>query len=447
MDQGPKHPKAKGVSQAVASMVPRLLVFFYFAFYMIGLEVAEIIGVTSMRVLGFFPAVLYLVYRVGKITLRSEAVFISRYVWGSKFTWVFIYVGSYCILYLLTRMAGGPLGGEPIFGFSYAGALVVHVAFWYNIPSDPTYLSNNIKLLRDLARGIVFTFVLLCFLPAIAVGKIQPGGLYGIREEVPFFMSTLDTPLIAAIAGIIGWAGVQRSWNAERQSGDQMKSSVIGILVFTMSIFALVLYSRRGPFFGFVIALLSTMGARFLSRLKIEYGIFAIIAVPFVWSYAVDVLIFTTQNELVSSFVARNTAETYKTATGRIEAWSKITDIISNVRIQHLWGYGDSTEILGHGLLSHAHNTYLQLFYETGLMGLLPLLILITSSFAKLNELVNRLKESAEILAVWGTFILLIVVSTVESLMREIFFPHLLVLQLFVVVHHLHYSYSNQNRS
>jgi len=446
MDQGPKHPKAKGVSQAVALMVPRLLVFFYFAFYMIGLEVAEIVGVTSVRVLGFFPSVLYLVYRVGKAILRPGAVFISQYVWGSKFTWVFIYVGSYCILYLLTRMAGGPLGGEPIFGYSYTGALVVHVAFWYNIPSDLTYTGNNIKLLRDLAWGVVFTFVLLCFLPAIAVGKIQPGGLYGIREEVPFFMSTLDTPLMAAIAGVIGWAGIQRSWNTERRSGGQLKSLVIGILAFAMSIFALVLYSRRGPFFGFVIALLSTMGVKFLSRLKIEYGILTIIAIPFVWSYAGDVLIFITQNEFVSSFVARNTAETYNTATGRIEAWSKITDIISNVRIQHLWGYGDSTEILGHGLLSHAHNTFLQLFYETGLMGLVPLLILITSSFAKLNELVNRLKGSAEVLALWSIFILLIVVSTVESLMREILFTHLLVLQIFVIVHHLHYSYSNQNR-
>lgn len=413
-------------------MIPRLLVLSYFAFYMIGFEVSGIVGVTSARIVGFVPAGLYLAYRTGQAILRSRPVFLSKRVWGSKNILVFFYVAAYCLLYLMTRMTGGPLSSGAVFGYAYAAVLFIHVSFWYNIFSDPVYRGDYMKLVRDILGGIVITFLVLGFLPAVSVGELQPGGLYHVRgDQVPFFITSLDTPLLAAIAGLISWAGVQRTWERRKSSGGVRIA--LGLLAFALAVYTLVLYSRRGPLFGFVIAFVAMLLVSLLSRLRLSYGVLSLGAIPFLWTYAVEILIYLTQNEVVASVLARNTAEAYRTATGRLGAWEQIIEVIANVRLQHLWGYGESALLLGYGVISHAHNTYLQLFYETGLIGLVPALFLILSTLGNFNEMVRKQERSAEILSLWAIFVLLIVVSSTESLMKEVYLGHLLLTQMFII--------------
>ena len=416
-------------------MIPRLLVFFYYAFYLIGFEGSEIIGVTSARILGFVPAGLYLAYRTGQAILRPGPVFLSRRMRRSKVFLVFLYIAAYCLLYLVTRQTGGPLSSGAVFGYAYAAVLLIHATFWYNIFFDPVYRNDRMKLVRDTLGGIVVTFLVLGFLPAVSVGELRPGGLYDVRDRVPFFITSLDTPLLAAIAGLISWAGIQRMWQKRQSSG--VGQIVLGLVVFALALYTLVLYSRRGPLFGFVVVFMAMLFVPILSRLRLSYGLLSLGAAPFLWSYAVQILTFLTQNEVVTSLVARNRIHTYETATGRLGAWEKIIDVIANVRLQHLWGYGESALLLGYGVISHAHNTYLQLFYETGLIGLVPALILIFSTLGDLNEMVREQKQSAEMLALWSIFVLLIVVSATESLMRNIFISHLIIIQIFITSSYL----------
>lgn len=403
---------------------------------MIGFEVAGAIGVTSAQIIGFVPPALYLSYRIGKSVVRSKPKVVRGKIWSSKITLVFVYIAAYSILYLTTRMIGGPVSREATYGYTYATIIFIHAFFWYNIYYDKVYYKKSVKLVRDALRGIIFTFIVFGFLPAASAGEFEPGAFRELRDKIPFFISSLDTPLLASTAGIIAWSSIQRRWKTDVTNSTS--KVLVRVFILALSLLTLVMYSRRGPMFAFILAIASSIFVRIISKMKVYYSVLSLAFVPIFWDDLAEIIIYLTQNEYASYFIAKNTAKSYETATNRIVVWSDMIDVISDVRIQHLWGYGDTSEILGFGILSHAHNTYLQLFYETGIIGLFSALFLIISTMSNLNDMVYESDSSAEILSLWSILLMLIIVSSVESLMREIFLTHLIMLIIFIVSHHVY---------
>ena len=74
--------------------------------------------------------------------------------------------------------------------------------------------------------------------------------------------------------------------------------------------------------------------------------------------------------EFVKNFLPRNNLDEYVTATGRTFVWAQgLQYLFSNLNWGTLIGYGGSEQLALTLNLTHMHNVVLELFYQSGLLG------------------------------------------------------------------------------
>jgi len=136
------------------------------------------------------------------------------------------------------------------------------------------------------------------------------------------------------------------------------KSKAINLIVIFLTVFAVVLTSKR----GIAVALL----AAFVLTYMIWRGVSAKVIASVVCVFVVGIIlinVLSDQNEIINKFLQRFDSTDGDITTGRSEIWQRAIERLSNHFVG--MGTGASYAIYDKGL----HNIYLQLYYDHGIVG------------------------------------------------------------------------------
>jgi O-antigen ligase len=146
--------------------------------------------------------------------------------------------------------------------------------------------------------------------------------------------------------------------------------------------------------------------------------------------------LLVTQNEFVSSLLARNSVEDYISGSNRVTTWLKALAFIATWSPSHWLGYGDAPSwILPLGLnWLHVHNAYMQLFFEAGIVGLASAVAILSFTIHRLGQMI-----AAEDVMARGLLTFLLawsLLAAVEPSFRTYSIVHMLFLTAVIVTDH-----------
>lgn len=143
-----------------------------------------------------------------------------------------------------------------------------------------------------------------------------------------------------------------------------VKNRVIGLIIILLSVFAVILTSKRGVAIALAVAFILTymIWKKFSAKAILStIGLIALCAIL--------IGVFSEQNDAIQLFLQRFDPTDGDITTGRSEIWKSALDKLTN----NIFGMGTgaSYAVYDTGL----HNIYLQLFYDHGLVGIMVYLL------------------------------------------------------------------------
>ena len=221
----------------------------------------------------------------------------------------------------------------------------------------------NIKYRRlsiaepSFGYGLLITWIIFFVLPAIRSPDFEWrfGANYNL-EDVLFFSSTLDIHIFGIFTFFCLLASGKRA---------------LAVSCFLMLLSVFLLYGRRGPYFLFFTVLLIFW---FIPRARLKPLLLLVGMtfwfLPLFWGVISVLLVSLGDLEFVKNFLPRNNLDEYVTATGRTFVWAQgLQYLFSNLNWGTLIGYGGSEQLALTLNLTHMHNVVLELFYQSGLLG------------------------------------------------------------------------------
>ena len=139
-----------------------------------------------------------------------------------------------------------------------------------------------------------------------------------------------------------------------------VRNKVFRLVVGGLSVFAVILTSKRGVAIALLVALLMTYMIWNRMSAKTIFKVILLIALC-----AIALFILSQQNEIVGAFIERFYSGDGDFTTGRSEIWKRAAEALQNSVFG--MGTGAAYTIYDSGL----HNIYLQLFYDHGFIGAL----------------------------------------------------------------------------
>ncbi|WP_128548356.1 O-antigen ligase family protein [Larkinella soli] len=293
-----------------------------------------------------------------------------------------------------------------------SGALNFAVFALHILVVNYCLFDNMAAIKKTFFYLMVFLSIFLVFIPHYLVTQsVEFGSFYNLLGEEIIFNGTIEAPSIVTICLILSFYYFRTS-----------KHKAFCIAIFFFSIFQLLLFSRRGLIFSSFIAIGYFIYLQKSNKKINLYWQLVLMFIPFFWDSISMLLLTLNNNELFSTLIARNEAEDYATATGRIIAWQRIINIFTSLDVSYFFGYwgdlpdswfGESDE--GDRYM-HVHNTFLQLFVEGGYIVNFLFMVLVVRA-------INGIKKLKELGALPNSYfpILLtffISISGSESLIR-----------------------------
>jgi len=276
------------------------------------------------------------------------------------------------------------------------------------------------------------------------IGTFEIGGHYNLGDinspvYVPFINSTLEPPLLTSIACMIAIVVLGYKFRLKRlrvRSNVNVANLAWCFVILMLGLMELVLINRRGPMLITFLLFALTYFSGLSYRTKIIYLIPLLSLVPVLWGPIVELILPIFQSDLAGSLVARTDEDNVRSATGRILQWGIAVRYILNpsVSADYLLGVGNLSEYLALGAYGHAHNSFFQLFIQVGLIGtvLNVILIIICLHYCKMANRKNFL--SYRVLILTGLFMLILLLSTTESLFMATYFSHLFFITLAILL-------------
>ncbi len=413
--------------------IPKWTIFFYFFLTFLGTELSKQTGFFSIRILSFVPATFYIV-------VHSRA-FLKKNVLVPKNVGLFVLIVSYLLLHVRAASLIGETMTYVVYSFL---ALFIHATFWYlvsiNIRSQP----DLDRVLRYLFGGLMFCFVVVVLIPMNYIGTFEIGGHYNLGDintpvYVPFINSTLEPPLLTSIACMIAIVVLGYKFRLKRfrvKSNVNMANLAWCLVILALGLMELVLINRRGPMVITFLLFAMTYFSGLSYRTKLIYLIPLLSLVPVFWGLIVELILPLIQSDLAGSLVARTDEDNVRSATGRILQWGIAIRYIMHpsVSVEYLLGVGNLDEYLTLGAYGHAHNSFFQLFIQVGLVGtvLNSILIVVCLHHCKMANRKSFL--SFRVLILTGLFMLILLLSTTESLFMGSYFSHLFFITLAILL-------------
>jgi len=388
----------------------RLFLISYFPLFFIGVELSNQLDVSWMKGILLFPAVVFGFYSFllhilnkQKISKNLFLLILLQLLYGS------FYLNHKYSLFL-----------SVIITF----LLIGNVLFYYFILQSNVYKNNLDLLIYDFFKSVFICFFLTTIVPLYIIQDYKQfsdlGSAYNAKD-VMFYMTTLNAPFLAAITMIYSFYIIYYK---------SQKFNLLYWVSFLLSFVSLILYSRRGPLFAALFILLLLVQKKLLYRVNI-FHLFFIMLAPFYWDFISLLLIEITQNNLVDSFIARNDAGTYLSATGRTYIWFNAINFMTNFDSMHFIGYGGMPNfLLTQTPLNHAHNGLFELFFESGLIVVFIFLVIFTNVSLKIKaNLTNDFFILFFALVIYWT-----ILSMTEPTLRFTYFTGMFIIALISTV-------------
>lgn len=172
--------------------------------------------------------------------------------------------------------------------------------------------------------------------------------------------------------------------------GLSFTKKIMRIAVIVLSVFAIILTSKRGVAIALLVSFVITYMVWKKFSVKTIVSVIGLIVVASVLLY-----IFSEQNEEIGLFFRRFNATDGDITTGRTEIWRNAWENLSNIFVG--MGTGASYSLYEMGL----HNIYLQLLFDHGLIGLIIYLLFFASN------LISAIKRN-EPIAIYMQLLLLV---------------------------------------
>jgi len=394
----------------------RLLIYGFFPVYFVSVGLPQVTGIGATR--GLF--LVYLSVYLGKrlFTYLAKKRHARSYLLSRVGIFAISYVCVYSALYFPRQYEG--IVNIVGIGFS----LFVVAAFWMAAVSDPVYRRKPRSLVADMYASLIIGLVFILMYTISIVGAVYPGAAHNMATIAPFVRSDLDGPLLTLLLGVFSIKMLRKGrWASYNMPKINL---IVVIAAISLCLFSFWLYSRRAPIIAFMLAMILLMMPVTLKR-RINWQWVLVLFIPFVWEYLSIVLLTVSQNPLVEAVIARNDAESYLTATNRLGSWLRGLSFIGEAQIAHIWGYGGAPEdlaVFGH---THMHSTLLDLFFDSGIVGLALAFAMLIWSFKTLGWLLANpaFRQSAELM--YLCIFSWLVISSVEPGMHGFTLSHVLI--------------------
>jgi len=413
--------------------IPKWTIFFYFFLTFLGNELSKQTGLFSIRILAFLPAIFYIVVRL-RALLRKDVLVPKNFG-------LFVLVASYLLLHVRAASLIGETKTFVVYSFL---TLFIHTTFWCLVSINVRNRPDLDKVLKYLFGGFMFCFVIVVLFPMNYIGTFEIGGHYNLGDintpvYVPFINSTLEPPLLTSIACMIAFVVLGYKFRLKRfrvNSNVNRANAAWYFVILVLGLMELVLINRRGPMVITFLLFAMTYFSGLSYRTKLIYLIPLLSLVPVLWEPIVELILPLFQSDLAGSLVARTDEDNVRSATGRILQWGIAIRYIMHpsVSAEYLLGIGNLDEYLTLGAYGHAHNSFFQLFIQVGLVGavLNTILIIVCLHHCKMVNRKNFL--SFRVLILTGLFMLVLLLSTTESMFMGTYFSHLLFITLAILL-------------
>lgn len=298
----------------------------------------------------------------------------------------------------------------------------LHSIFTFFLLLAIVILVSNISIKNKVNYNIqrLFWSLFICSLTVllfnIYYGDLSGAGLYNI-DSLPFFVSTLDSPFLIYLTALIAL-----SLPGEKNYHYKL---VILLIVFLIS----YLFGRRSVLIAVIITLF-VQHFNLLNRRTLYYLLSLSIMVAIFWPIISQILLYVTDFDVLKNVLVRNDPEEILTATNRSFIWFNSFINMISLDKNLLFGYGVNLpeSLFSFGSksieLTHLHNSLIQLFHERG--------IIILSIFVGLTiKVINSTSNNSTSQSILS---FIFIVSAVESLYRDIYFTHLIVIVIYTII-------------
>lgn len=409
-------------------VIIRVLVLSYLPLFIVSNGLANLTGQMMLRGLVLVPAALFVAGCV--LTRLTVPTSLPPFRFGRLTTLVIIFSLVYSLLYFPRAFTGSTaIGGLP--------SLPTHALFTALVVRSHPYRKDVGLFVYDFCISAIVTIAIGVADALNTVGwRVAAGAVHDLDRLSNFVRSDLDVPLLSLMLAVAGATALHARLLARPQPRAQLSFGKAAAL-FLFGTTILLFYSRRTP----VLALLGALAVLLVPRklvARLSYAGAALPLLPLFWGMVVTALLFLTQNEIVGSLLPRNDVQDYVTGSNRVSTWLKSLLFISRWQNGHWLGYGDAPSwILPQHLgWLHVHNAYMQLFFETGILGLT---LGVAMVLATLHRLSKVLREQANPLprGILNFLLGWCLLAAVEPSFRSYSIVHLLVLTTAIVVDRL----------
>lgn len=391
--------------------------------------------ILSLQIFGIIPAFLYIFFGLCKKISLAAYKINKKQITPFPFL-IFVYLLCYIFIYFFIND-----DGLSVAKYVYAFILIVNFIFWHTMLNDNFYLCKKKLFYKDFFTSLYIAFFFRMIFDTYNC-QFQIGGFYASVKHNPFLITSLDSPFLAGVCAIISIAYLVQiipSISKKITKKYTRKFSLCCLILLLISASFLLLINRLGPMIGFVIALVVMPFIKAFNKIKTtNILLMSFIFIPLMWEiYLGHIFLRLSETKLFNLIVYGKSSISFIEASGRIEIWKIGLEYLSNFQIKSLFGYGRFTSLFGGSetLITHMHNTYLQIFIEIGLIGVIIVFVMFLLSSNKLSSIVKISFHRSEIKALYGIFLFIIVTLTTESLLIMAHLTHIFVVSILLIIH------------
>jgi hypothetical protein len=405
--------------------IQNLLIFFYFPFFFVSVEIAKRFNIESLIVLSNLPLLFYLLLNIKKLKQRLSPF---------KKDFLFFFI----ILYLFLQVYS-TFNIDSVY-LASANTITLLSVFFFSFSFYNDSANEFEEKIIYLTLSIIFAFILV-ILPLLYFGNFTIGHHYQLLFDanktggmkIPFLKTTLDAPNLSSITFLITLFILLNKKKIHFFNANYL----IVVIIFILSLAEILLINRRGPMFGTFLTVF------FIFSPKIFVFILPfLIFIPFYWDSVLKFLLPVIYNSPLSNIIVNKDYTNLVEAGFRSYVWEVAGGLFTkpSFSFSYLFGYGYLPEFQKLGGYGHAHNGFLELFLLSGFSSLL-ILIFISGVTIIRSYYILRSKEFNISKLLTLIFFFLLYISSSESIFFNNFFSNNLYLILLILINISYYHY------
>ena len=239
--------------------------------------------------------------------------------------------------------------------------------------------------------SMVYQAMVLYVLAAVTFAVLFPGFYERTSDQQNAFLGLAETKNVSAMILVFGIIMQMLLWKVRAEKNVSVSAFFVGFLAF--QIFLMVLADSKGAivYCALIVFLIVILGDRF----RVNVGMICVVSSILFLIFAMTVLPML---EPLLNAIGKDA-----TLTGRVPLWQQLLDVIRETHPIIGYGYGhfwydqealdlthvgfSKNNLFMSGLTTGAHNSIIELWVNTGLIGLLSYFAMLIAAFSNSRDL------------------------------------------------------------